>query len=100
MSNAKWHIIGDHNPSSYNYTGCPVVLRDASIAWPNLGTGGEGGRVFTVQRAMAMMSALLRGVQAGGRVFAGAFGNDVTMERIERVKFGPRTITYLGLPGA
>ena len=99
MPNAHWYIIGDHNPSSYNNTGCPVVLRDASIAWPNLGTDGEGGRVFTVQRAMAMMSALLRGVQAGGRVFAGAFGNDVTMERIEREKFGPRTITYLGLPG-
>lgn len=100
MSNAKWYIIGDHNPSSYNHTGCPVVLRDASIGWPNLDTDGEGRRVFTVQRAMAMMSVLLRGVQAGGRMFAGAFGNDATMERIEREKFGPRTVTYLGLPGA
>ena len=100
MSNAKGYFIGAHNPSPYHDTGCPVVLRDGSIALPKPGTDGESRRVVTFQSAMAMMSVLVRGAHAASQVLAGAFGNDATMERIEREKFGPRTVTYLGLPGA
>lgn len=100
MSNANGDTIGDHNPSFNNENGWPVILRGTSLAWLNLGTDGESRRVFFVQRARAMIGVLLRGVRAGGRVFTGAFGNDATMERIEREKYGPRTVTYTGLPGA
>ncbi len=97
MSEHKFYIIGNHNLSGdFQRGGRPVVFREQST--PRFGADIHGGGRWGSASQCAM--AMVRGLLYGARVIAGAFTNDAAQERIEREKYGLRTVTYSGLPGA
>ncbi len=97
MSEHKLYIIGNYNPSGdFQRGGCPVVFREQPT--PRFGADIHGGGRW--RSAAQCAKAMVTGLLCGARVIAGAFTNDAALERIEREKYGLRTVTYSGLPGA